>query len=261
MVVVVVVGIFAVATFFKHYTKHDEFVEVPDFKGFHYTELDQYISDKNLRYSISDSVFHADQPRGVVLEQQPKAGSEVKPNRNIYVTINSVIPPSVVLPELRDYTVRQVVNKIPTYGLEIDSIIYKPAECDNCVIGVLFEGEEIEPGVHIEKGKSITLIVGEGIGTKRITIPYLYLLGFDAARDKINSLGFNMGFVEYDTTVHDIEDSTNAFVYYQSPSYDSSKTLRQGQAIDLILTLDSNNLKEIQLLESDTNSTIENEIN
>ena len=246
-------GVFIVSHFFDSYTQHDEFVEVPDFNGFHYTELESFINDKDLKFEISDSVFDAEQPRGVVLEQQPSAGSNVKPGRKIYLTINSVIPPSVLLPELKDYTVRQVVNKIPTYGLKIDSIIYKPAECDNCVIGVLFEGNEIETGTRIEKGKSITIIVGEGIGKQRVNIPYLYWLSHSEAKEKLYSLGLNLGFVEFDESVLNEIDSNNAFVYLQTPSYDSLRLVRQGQAIDLIFTLDSNKLSGIKLMQLDTN--------
>lgn len=253
MITVVALGILGLSKFFDSYTRHDEFVEVPDLKGFHFTEIESFIEDNNLRYEVSDSVFDANQPRGVVLEQQPAAGLNVKPNRKIYITINSVVPPSVLLPELKDYTVRQVVNKIPTYGLKIDTIIYKPAECDNCVIGVLFEGKEIETGTRIEKGKSISIIVGEGIGTERVNIPYLYKMNITEAKERLYSNGLNIGFVKFDTTVKNGLDSSTAFVWEQYPKYDSTSKVRQGQAINLNFTLDSNKLDGIQLLQLDTN--------
>jgi len=256
MIAVVALGIFGLSTFFDSYTYHDEFVEVPDFSGFHYTEIESYLNDKDLRFEISDSVFDAEQPRGVVIEQQPGPGALVKPNRKIYLTINSVVPPSVLLPELKDYTMRQAVNKIPTYGLKIDSIIYKPAECDNCVIGVLYEGKEIETGTIIEKGKSISIIVGEGIGTERVNIPYMYRLSITEAKEKLYSHGLNIGFVKFDTTVKNNIDSSVAFVWYQSPKYDSSLKVRQGQAVDLNFTLDSNKLQGIELLKLDTNMSV-----
>lgn len=252
MIVVTIIGIFILSKFFDSYTRHDEFVEVPDFSGFHYTEIESYLNDKNLGYFVSDSVFNSELPRGVVIEQQPEPGAMVKPGRKIYLTINSVIPPSVLLPELKDFTVRQVVNKIPTYGLKIDSIIYKPAECDNCVIGVLYKGKEIQTGTRIEKGKSITIIVGQGIGNERLHIPYLYELSFMEAKTKLNSLGLNLGFVEFDTTIKTGSDSSLAFVFAQYPKYDTTNMLRQGQAIDLIFTLDSNKLEGIELLIPDS---------
>ena len=259
MLVLVLGGIFGISVFLDTYTKHDEFIEVPDFKGFHYSEVDEYITDKGLRYQITDSIFDPSQPGGIVLDQIPAEGELVKPNRKVYLTINSVIPPSVILPELRDITVRQVVSKIKSYGLKVDSLVYKPAECDNCVIGVLFEGEEIEPGTKIEKGRSITLIIGEGIGTQKVDIPYLYRLKLDEVKSKLNSNGLNMGFIEYDTTILTLDDTMNAFVYKQVPAFDTNKVVRQGKAFDLYFTLDSNKVTIKQLITSDTNTVLINE--
>jgi beta-lactam-binding protein with PASTA domain len=253
-------GVYGVTIFLDSYTKHDEFIEVPDFEGFHYSEVNDYIADKGLRFEIVDSIFNPNKEGGIVLEQIPRKGEQVKPNRKIYLTINSVTPPSVILPELHDITVRQVVSKIETYGLKIDSLIYKPAECDNCVIGVLFEGKEVDSGTRIEKGKSISLIIGEGIGMEKVNVPYLYKLSLNEVRELLNAQGLNVGFYEYDSTIVNVDDSANAFVYKQIPGYDTLSKVRQGRAFDLFLTLDSNKVEGIELMVSDTN-LIQNETN
>ncbi len=252
MVLVILGGIFGVSMFLESYTKHDDFVEVPDFTGFHYSEIEDFITDKNLRFEISDSIFDPSKEGGIVLEQIPISGEKVKSDRKIYLTINSVTPPSVTLPELRDITVRQVVSKIKTYGLKVDSLIYKPAECDNCVIGVMYNGKEILPGDEIEKGKSITLIIGEGIGTLKVAIPYLYKLTLAEVRGELNSMGLNLGFPTYDSTIISADDSNNAFVFRQTPTFDTANSVRQGTAFDIYLTLDSNKLEGIQLNVADT---------
>lgn len=252
MIILFGVGVYVVTVHLEEVTHHDDFVEVPDLKGFHYTEVDGFLADKDITYEISDSIFDANQPRGVVIEQNPLEGKMVKPGRKIYITVNSVTPPSVFLPELRDYTVRQVVMKIETYGLKIDSLIYKPAECDNCVVGVLYKGKETTPGMRIEKGESLTLIVGEGIGTERVNIPILYGKKYEEAHDILNSHGLNMGFVTYDSTLVTSEDSAAAFVYKQTPAYDTVNTVRKGQAFNIFMTIDSNKLPQLELLISDS---------
>ena len=255
MLIIVLGGIYGVSVFLDDYTKHDEFVEVPVFEGFHYSEIDEFISDKDLRFEISDSIFDPNQPGGIVLEQIPEQGELVKPNRKVYLTINSVVPPSILLPELRDITVRQVVSKIETYGLNVDSLVYKPAECDNCVIGVLYKGEEVQPGTRIVKGESISLIIGEGIGSERIKIPYLYKKTLAEVRTELNSKGFNVGYYEYDTTIQTLMDSNKAFVYRQTPVYDTVSMVRLGQAFELFFTLDSNKVEGMELIVTDSNST------
>lgn len=257
MMLLVLIGLFGISMFLDTYTKHDKFVEVPDFKGFHFSEIEDFISDKNLRFEITDSIFDPSHKGGIILEQLPHGGELVKSNRKVYLTMNSVVPPSIILPELRDITLRQVVSKIETYGLKVDSLIYKPAECDNCVIGVLFEGEEVLPGARIEKGKSISLIIGEGIGTLKVSVPALYQLHLDEVKKVLNTKGFNMGFPDYDSTILTLEDSMNAFVFQQNPSYDSNLKVRQGTAFDIFLTLDSNKVPLMEFIQTDTNRVID----
>lgn len=253
MIVLVFIGIYAVSVFLDSYTKHDEFIEVPEFEGFHYTEIDEFISDKDLRFEITDSIFDPKKPGGVVVEQIPNSGELVKPNRKIYFTINSVVPPSVILPELRDITVRQVMSKIETYGLTVDSLVYKPAECDNCVIGVLYKGKEVLPGERIVKGGSISLVIGEGIGSERIPVPYLYKMHFNEVRSFLNEKGLNLGYFEYDTTVKTMQDTMDAFVFMQNPKYDTTGEVRKGQAFELFFTLDSNKIEVMELIVTDSN--------
>lgn len=253
MVVLVFIGVFGVSVFLDSYTKHDEFVKVPSFEGYHYSEMADFISNKELRFEITDSIFDPNKPGGVVLDQLPKAGELVKTNRKVYVTINSVVPPSVILPELRDITVRQVMSKIETYGLKVDSLIYKPAECDNCVIGVLYENEEVLPGDRIVKGGAISLIIGEGIGSERVPVPYLYFKKLSVVKDYLNARGLNLGYYEYDTTIKTQEDTMNAFVFKQNPKYDTTTLVRQGQAIELFFTVDSNKIEVMELIVTDSN--------
>jgi beta-lactam-binding protein with PASTA domain len=179
----------------------------------------------------------------------------VKPGRKIYLTINSVEEPSIVLPPLKDYTVRQVMMKAKTYGLKIDSLIYTPAECDECVIGVMYNGVDVEAGARIPKGSEIWLVVGEGFGTEKVAVPSLMAQPAVNVKSTLNALGLNIGFVRYDSTVVTAEDSQSAFVYQQNPVYDSVTMVRLGTAFDVYLTVDSNKIDTLQLLPIDTNKT------
>ena len=67
------------------YTDHGETVTVPDFKGKNITELDQFVSGKDVRYLIIDSIYDPKEKAGIVLKQDPEAKSTVKHNRTIYL--------------------------------------------------------------------------------------------------------------------------------------------------------------------------------
>lgn len=252
MLLFAVMGIVGVAKYLNSYTNHDVRVEVPNFNGFHFTEVANFVADKELHVFISDSVFDPDKPRGVVIEQNPEALALVKPGRKIYLTINSVEVPSIVVPELKDYTVRQVVMKAETYGLKIDSMIYRPAECDNCVIGAMYNGKELATGDKVPKGSGIWLIVGEGFGVEKVAVPQLMGVNVAVVKAQLLAQGLNVGFVTYDSTIHTLVDSQNAFVYHQNPSFDSTAMIRLGTAIDLYFTVDSNKIDTLQLMPVDT---------
>lgn len=255
MVLLVIGSILGVASYLDKYTNHDVRIEVPNLKGYHYTEVKNLVADKDVYVFVSDSVFDANQPRGIVVEQNPAEGDKVKPGRKIYLTINSVEVPSITLPELKDYTVRQAVHKAETYGLKIDSMIYRPAECDNCVIGVMFDGSDIEAGKRIPKGSNIWLVVGEGFGVEKVKVPNLMAQPATQVKNTLMALGLNVGFVQYDSTIQTLDDSMSAFVYSQKPAYDSAAQVRLGTAFDLYFTVDSNKIDTLQLLPLDTNQT------
>ena len=64
----------------KSYTHHNEFVEVPDFAKLSVMEMRKKAEDAGLRYEVLDSTnYNPDYPRFSILEQNPPAGSKVKP--------------------------------------------------------------------------------------------------------------------------------------------------------------------------------------
>lgn len=251
-VVLIVGGIYAAALWLNSYTLHGVAKSVPDLSGFHYTEVEDFVADKELIAIISDSVNDFDKPRGVVVDQHPMPNDLVKPGRKIYLTINAVRVPEISMPELMDLTLRQAKARLQSYGLGIDSLIYKPSECSRCVIGVLFDGERINAGDKIEKGEGITLVVGAGMSDELIGTPYLFKLTKTEVEDKLFNVGLTMGFVRYDETVINAEDSAAAFTVGQFPSPDELPQINLGRAIDVILSIDSTKLDSLELPILDT---------
>ena len=62
----------------KLYTHHNRSVTVPDFSDLPVEDAARYIAQRKLRYEVFDSVFVAERDRGVVIDQHPGAGSQVK---------------------------------------------------------------------------------------------------------------------------------------------------------------------------------------
>ncbi len=143
------------------YTHHGETAEVPYFKGKAIAELDNFVKDKNVGYTIIDSVYSPQEKPGIVIKQDPEAKSMVKHNRIIYLYVTSTQAPQMAMPKLVDRSTRQAVFMIESYGLKVGKITEIAGDCKGCVLKQYFNGKEIMPGDAIKKGSKIDLSVGK----------------------------------------------------------------------------------------------------
>lgn len=143
------------------YTHHGETAEVPDFKGKAIAELDNFVKDKNVGFTIIDSVYSPQEKPGIVIKQDPEAKSMVKHNRIIYLYVTSTQAPQMAMPKLVDRSTRQAVFMIESYGLKVGKITEIVGDCKGCVLKQYFNGKEIMPGDAIKKGSKIDLSVGK----------------------------------------------------------------------------------------------------
>ena len=143
------------------YTHHGETAEVPDFKGKAIAELNNFVKDKNVGFTIIDSVYSPQEKPGIVIKQDPEAKSMVKHNRIIYLYVTSTQAPQMAMPKLVDRSTRQAVFMIESYGLKVGKITEIAGDCKGCVLKQYFNGKEIMPGDAIKKGSKIDLSVGK----------------------------------------------------------------------------------------------------
>ncbi|HBH05515.1 MAG TPA: hypothetical protein DDX92_02800 [Flavobacteriales bacterium] len=247
-----IVLIFGIKILLDVKTRQNKQVRVPNLIGFHLTEIKGYLADKQVEYIISDSISDPYIERGVVVEQSPDSGMLVKPGRTIYLTINSVIKPQIPVPPLRDLTLRQALAKLKVYGLELDSVIFRPAECSNCVLSARHNDEELNSGSRIEKGAAIVLVVGAGEGSDEMPVPSVLSKSLEEAKLKLMNAGFNVGLIIFESDIKTGEDSAMSKVYRQIPGSDIDKSYRLGKSVDIYLTLDSNKIEDSLL--NDTNA-------
>lgn len=143
------------------YTHHGETAEVPDFKGKTIAELDKFVADKNVGYTIIDSIYNPEEKPGIVIKQDPEPKSLVKHNRMIYLYVTSTQAPQMAMPKLVDRSTRQALFMIESYGLKVGKITEVAGDCKGCVLKQFFNGKEIMPGDAIKKGSKIDLTVGK----------------------------------------------------------------------------------------------------
>lgn len=220
-------------------THHGEAKTVPAITGKPLNEVRDILEKGGFDLVIQDSVYFDTLAPSVVIKQVPEADAVVKINRTVYVTVNRTIPPDVEMPNLIGYTFRNAEMVLKNMGLRLGDTTYKPDFAKNSVLEQLYKGEGIRPGTKIKMGTSISLVIGSGIGNVDMTVPKLIGLTYAEARMLLDANGLIVGSVIPDPTV---KDTSNAFIYRQSPLHRTPEgfrvRIRPGQMIDVWLSVE-----------------------
>lgn len=212
------------------YTNHNDYISLPDFNNIHLNDLDSILASYNLKYEIIDSVFDKLKSRGVVVNQDPLPNTNVKKNRKIYLTVNSINSRKVKFPDIFDLTLRQAVSKLRKNGLEIGRLEYQPDIAINKVLAFRVNGIGISIGQELYYGTVIDLVVGKGLSDEKVLVPNLIGLSREEANVILKTSSLNIG-LEYFNK--EISDSTMAVIYKQYPESTNNKKINIGSSIDL----------------------------
>ncbi|MET3115093.1 beta-lactam-binding protein with PASTA domain [Pedobacter sp. CG_S7] len=229
-----VIAILFIAFFsLRYYTKHGQGLNVPELKGLEFTQAVEKLEALGLRYEV-DSVYIMDQPPGMVIDQDPNAGTFVKDNRTIYLTINTSQAPNVKLPDIEFKSLREVQSLLEGFGLKVGDTSYKADVSKDVVLEASFGGNTIKAGDVLPKGSRIDLILGDGRGNEDVEIPNLIGLTRDEARFSLKGSMLNIGQVAY---VGTITDSASAVVVMQTPIISDTLTkIKMGTPVNIILS-------------------------
>ncbi len=222
------------------YTQHGKSFPVPDFKGLTIDRVESIAEYNDLRVEIVDSTFVAYLPKGSIVDQHPLPGLSVKKNRTIFLTINTFSQVKVEMPKVVGFSFRQGKSMLESIGLKIGKLIYKPDFAENNILKQMYNGVEIKEGTLIEKGLLVDLVLGNGLGKSSSLIPNLYKQPYQRAVNEINDAFFNVGKVYFDESVQNYNDTLNAMVIKQRPTYRIKGRAVMGSTVDIWLSVDDN---------------------
>ena len=149
--------------YLDYYTMHGKYIKVPDFNNMLITQLDSIVEANNIRYEIIDSIFDRSRAKGIVVNQNPDPFTDVKKNRKIYLTINSLQTRKVVFPDIYDLSLRQAIRKLNKNRLEVGKLEYREDIAPN-VLNYKINGNEIKIGQVLNEGAIVDLVLGDGLG-------------------------------------------------------------------------------------------------
>ncbi len=211
--------------YLPHVTNHDETITVPNTVGMNFSELEDFLGKRDLRFEVNDSTYSGNYPPLTVLKQYPSAGAKVKENRVIYVSLNRVTPPTVPVPNLIDGSLINADAVLKSNELKRGRIELVRGPFLQVVQGMKYKGHPIEPGERVPKGSVIDLIVMDG-GNKEFVTPDL--LGKDWDEAEVEVLGSNLNI-----EIIAVGDTTGVIsvVLKQSPPY--PQNIRVGDIVKI----------------------------
>lgn len=229
--------ILAVSLILRGVTHHGQNIEVPDFTNKKVSEASYDARTLGLRVEVVDSVYIRRMGRGLVYSQNPKPGSNVKSGRRILLTINSVTPKKVQMPNLTGLSMRQAKAELLSRGLNLGRLIYVKDMATNYVIRQFRDHREVAPGALIESGSVIDLEVGLNPDDNRTMVPSFKGMKYLRAVDAVHDNSLNVNKLVFDANVKTYGDSLDAVVYKQVPERSSAPTV-MGSEVTLYLSKD-----------------------
>lgn len=162
-VVAIVVFCFLILKWLDYTTNNGKFVTVPDLKGKSLETVKIELDDNDLMMQIQDSAnYNPNYPKFSVIDQDPIAGSQVKENRKIYLTLNPSGYRKVAVPEIMRRTFRQARPTLEALGFKVGEKTYIDNIGKDVVLGIKHNGKDIEVGTLLPMTTTIDLVLGNG---------------------------------------------------------------------------------------------------
>ena len=184
--------------YFPIKTNHGDTITVPNLIGMELKDIDEFLSDRDLRYEIlDDSSYSSEYPPYSILQQNPSENEKVKENRKIYLNLNSSIPPKIKMPKIINGSVKNAQLILKSYDLKLGEITYVPDMARNAVLKMFIEGDSVSENDLVLKGSIVDLEVGNGLGNQIFDTPDLINLDLEEARFTIIGSGLRLGNIIY----------------------------------------------------------------
>lgn len=206
------------------YTSHNKGVTVPDVTRLTLDEAEELLHKIGLRFEIADRRANSTFPANYVLDQQPAATNIVKPNRKVYLTVNTEVKPTVEVPNVTNLSLRNAEIQLQNYGLEVGTITYESSRFRNVILR-----QSISQGTIVDKGTTLDLVVSDGLGDKIVKIPEIVGLTLPQAQYKLREAGLRVGEINFKPT-RDVEPNT---VLEYTPDV---KEIVEGETLNLIIS-------------------------
>lgn len=226
-ILIFVLGVmyFLYSYFIKGLISENAKVVVPKFVGAAYENLDQE-DYPGLNILLEATVSSDEYSAGLVIDQEPQAGSEVKVGTTVRLTV-SAGEATDIMPEVMN--MQQQLALMTLNALKVKVNIKVSNEYSDYVEGYVIRSEPVS-GEALRAGDDVTLVVSLGPQETMVLVPNVTGVTREEAERTLEESGLQVG--EVNSFEYDMEPG---MVYYQSCNVGDS--VPQGTKVNLYVSL------------------------
>jgi beta-lactam-binding protein with PASTA domain len=227
-----------------YYTNYNEGVTVPDVTKVSLAEAEAILEDYGLRHEVIDRRAHSAYPADYIIDQSPSPKQIVKPERKVYLTVNTATTPQTVVPDVVNMSLRNAEIQLENHGLTVGTKSYESSRFRNTILR-----QSVAPGDTVSRGTVVNLAVSDGLGSRIVDVPDVNGMRLSEAQQAITAAGLRVGEVRFQPSR---EYTANTVISY---SPDEEK-LTEGESLLLIVAerFDAREAVEAGAIVDDTTS-------
>ncbi|HOZ07047.1 MAG TPA: PASTA domain-containing protein [candidate division Zixibacteria bacterium] len=174
-------------------TRHGEEFTLPNFEGQTMIEASVTLDNLGLSGEVASYEFAPGTPKGVIINQFPRAATKVKDGRRIKFVV-SAGQKMITIPSLAGESVRQAMLDLETAGLKLGEIAW--AFSDTLPERVVVFSYPAA-GTEIPLGAPVNLMVNRGRASSFTYVPHVVGLTLAEAQKRIEDKNLRVGVVTY----------------------------------------------------------------
>lgn len=205
------------------YTNYNEGVTVPDVTKISLDEASALLDEYGLRHEVLDRRANSAYPGDYIIDQSPSAQQIVKPNRKIYLTVNTATTPQTVVPDVVNMSLRNAEIQLENHGLTVGTKSYESSRFRNTILR-----QSVAAGDSVARGTVVNLAVSDGLGSRVVQVPDVVGLRLSEAQQTITKAGLRVGEVRFQPSREFTPNTVLSF----SPN---EEELTEGESLQLIV--------------------------
>lgn len=237
------------------YTNYNEGVTVPDITKLSLEQAEENLEKSGLRFEVLERRAHSAYPANYIIDQEPAAKSIVKPNRKVYLTVNTDVTPQTVVPDVVNMSLRNAEIQLENHGLTVGTRSYETSRFRNTILR-----QSVAPGDTVSRGTVVNLAVSDGLGSRIVSVPDVKGLRLSEAQQQIINAGLRVDEIQFrpsrdtipNTILEIIPGETEmpegqGVTLIVSERFDAREEIESGAIVDDSLNINSNPPQENEL--------------